>query len=222
MKELKPLIKHDYENKGLTIKEIAKKYDVKEGTIKSWSNREKWNKKKDKVATIDANNNKKLQPKKKKVAVKCNPTKIEVQKDILLGVEKDEILEKHGIKKSTYYVYREEIEELIFYSSQQILYEAVEFAYFDKEELIKRLFGEKRNILIQSIPLIKKNMLSKDIQIGISKALENINEVLKSVMKDIGIVNYEDLPKYAPKREEIKNKTKLTDLLNLVDAEVEE
>ena len=221
MKELKPLIKHDYENKGLTIKEIAKKYDVKEGTIKSWSNREKWNKKKEKVATSDATS-KKMQPKKKKVAVKCNPTKIEVQKDILLGVEKEEILEKHGIKKSAYYSYREEIEELILYSSQKMLNEAVEFAYFDREELIKRLFGEKRNILIQSIPLIKKNMLSKEIQIGISKAIENINEVLKSIMKDIGIVNYEDLIKYAPKKEEIKAKTKLTDLLNVVDAEVEE
>lgn len=221
MKELKPLIKHDYENKGLTIKEIAKKYDVKEGTIKSWSNREKWNKKKEKVATSDATS-KKMQPKKKKVAVKCNPTKIEVQKDILLGVEKEEILEKHGIKKSAYYSYREEIEELILYSSQKMLNEAVEFAYFDREELIKRLFGEKRNILIQSIPLIKKNMLSKDIQIGISKAIENINEVLKSIMKDIGILNYEDLIKYAPKKEEINTKTKLTDLLNVVDAEVEE
>ncbi len=69
MKELKPLIKHDYENKGLTIKEIAKKYDVKEGTIKSWSNREKWNKKKEKVATSDATS-KKMQPKKKKVEIK--------------------------------------------------------------------------------------------------------------------------------------------------------
>lgn len=221
MKELKPLIKHDYENKGLTIKEIAKKYDVKEGTIKSWSNREKWNKKKVKVATSDATS-KKMQPKKKKVAVKRNPKKIEVQKDILLGVEKEEILEKYGIKKSAYYSYREEIEELILYSSQRMLNEAVEFAYFDREELIKRLFGEKRNILVKSIPLIKSNMLSKDIQIGISKAIENINEVLKSIMKDIGIVNYEDLIKYAPKKEEIKAKTKLTDLLNVVDAEVEE
>ena len=89
---------------------------------------------------------------------------------------------------------------------------------------MKRLLGEKRNVLVQSIPLIKSNMLSKDIQIGISKAIENINEVLKSIMKDIGIVNYEDLVKYAPKREEIKSKTKLTDLLSLVDkdAEVEE
>ncbi len=221
MKELKPLIRHDYENKGLTIRELSKKYEIKEGTIKSWSSREKWTKKKEKVAT-EKKTGKKLQPEKRKNVAKRNPTKIEVQKDILLGIEKDVILEKHGVKKSTFYKYKEEIEELILENSQKILDEAVEFAYFDKSELIKRLLGEKRNVLVQSIPLIKSNMLSKDIQIGISKAIENINEVLKSVMKDIGIVNYEDLPKYAPKREEIKNKTKLTDLLNLVDAEVEE
>ena len=119
MKELKPLIRHDYEDNGLTIRELSKKYDIKEGTIKSWSSREKWNKKKERVAT-EKEADKKLQPEKKKNVAKRNPTKIEVQKDILLGVEKDVILEKHGVKKSTFYKYREEIEELILENSQKI------------------------------------------------------------------------------------------------------
>ena len=53
----------------------------------------------------------------------------------------------------------------------------------------------------------------KDYQQGISKSIENINKVLDTIFKDMGILKYEDQLKYLVEEKESIKQTKLSDIL---------
>ena len=107
MEEKKKLIRFEYEEKGKSLKELSIEYEIKLGTLKSWSSREKWNKKKEKSATGNATFNKKLQPERKKVAEVAKDkegNKTEVQKQIIKyngKLNDKEIMELSGTPKTT-------------------------------------------------------------------------------------------------------------------------
>ncbi|MCP1226724.1 hypothetical protein, partial [Sebaldella sp. S0638] len=115
--------------------------------------------------------------------------------------------------KTTYYRYKNELLEYMSKMSQELLEDAVKYAYPDKEHLVKRLLGERRNILITAISNIKKTPTDKDYQQGISKSIENINKVLDTIFKDMGIMKYEDQLKYLEEEKEGTKQTKLSDIL---------
>ena len=219
MEEKKKLIRFEYEEKGKSLKELSIEHEIKLGTLKSWSSREKWNKKKEKSATGNATFNKKLQPERKKVAEVAKDkegNKLEVQKQIIKyngKLNDKEIMELSGTPKTTYYRYKNELLEYMSKMSQELLGDAVKYAYPDKEHLIKRLLGERRNILITAISNIKKTPTDKDYQQGISKSIENINKVLDTIFKDMGILKYEDQLKYLVEEKESIKQTKLSDIL---------
>ena len=122
-------------------------------------------------------------------------------------------MELSGTPKTTYYRYKNELLEYMSKMSQELLGDAVKYAYPDKEHLIKRLLGERRNILITAISNIKKTPTDKDYQQGISKSIENINKVLDTIFKDMGIMKYEDQLKYLEEEKEAVKQTKLSDIL---------
>ena len=219
MNEIKILIRNDYDG-GFTIKQLSEKYKIKEGTIKSWASRENW-KKKEKVATNNATNNKKMQPKKKKVASIGCEKKIEVQKEIILNGNKKsdkQIMEELGVSNGAYYTYKKQIRQSLNERSQKILQEALEYAYPDELEILKRVKGKKRNILISSIKLIEDYSMSKDAQTALNKALANIKIIEKEIMEDIQVIGIDKQAEYEKElvREELdRDKYKLEEQKNV-------
>ena len=196
--------------KGI-LKEISQKLKVPEGTIRRWKSEYI---KKNKVNVQRTFSERSVKNERSQEEGKSS--KLEVQKQIIKyngKLNDKEIMELSGTPKTTYYRYKNELLEYMSKMSQELLEDAVKYAYPDKEHLIKRLLGERRNILITAISNIKKTPVDKDYQQGISKSIENINKVLDTIFKDMGILKYEDLLKYLEEEKEAVKQTKLSDIL---------
>ena len=131
------LIRIDNEN-GKSISELSDIYGVPTGTIKMWRIKYGWNKKYNNHMNI------KNQPTNHKQLLKD----IEVKKDILDGKSKEDIMEKYGIGKSTYYNKRKSIRITIKEQSEKILKDIRDYAYPDGIELLKKIKGKKRNLMV--------------------------------------------------------------------------
>ena len=196
--------------KGI-LKEISKKLKVPEGTIRRWKSEYIKKNKMNVQRTFGERS-----VKNERSQEESKSSKLEVQKQIIKyngKLNDKEIMELSGTPKTTYYRYKNELLEYMSRMSQELLEDAVKYAYPDKEHLIKRLLGERRNILITAISNIKKTPVDKDYQQGISKSIENINKVLDTIFKDMGILRYEDLLKYLEEEKESIKHTKLSDIL---------
>ena len=196
--------------KGI-LKEISQKLKVPEGTIRRWKSEYVKKNKMNVQRTFGERS-----VKNERSQEEGKSSKLEVQKQIIKyngKLNDKEIMELSGTPKTTYYRYKNELLEYMSKMSQELLEDAVKYAYPDKEHLIKRLLGERRNILITAISNIKKTPTDKDYQQGISKSIENINKVLDTIFKDMGILKYEDLLKYLEEEKEAVKQTKLSDIL---------
>ena len=196
--------------KGI-LKEISQKLKVPEGTIRRWKSEYI---KKNKVNVQRTFGERSV--KNERSQEESKSSKSEVQKQIVKyngKLNDKEIMELSGTPKTTYYRYKNELLEYMSKMSQELLEDAVKYAYPDKEHLIKRLLGERRNILITAISNIKKTPTDKDYQQGIFKSIENINKVLDTIFKDMGIMKYEDQLKYLEEEKEAVKQTKLSDIL---------
>ena len=196
--------------KGI-LKEISQKLKVPEGTIRRWKSEYI---KKNKVNVQRTFGERSV--KNERSQEESKRSKLEVQEQIIKyngKLNDKEIMELSGTPKTTYYRYKNELLEYMSRMSQELLDDAVKYAYPDKEHLIKRLLGERRNILITAISNIKKTPVDKDYQQGISKSIENINKVLDTIFKDMGILKYEDQLKYLVEEKESIKQTKLSDIL---------
>ena len=196
--------------KGI-LKEISQKLKVPEGTIRRWKSEYV---KKNKMNVQRTFGERSVKNERSQEEVKSS--KLEVQEQIIKyngKLNDKEIMELSGTPKTTYYRYKNELLEYMSKMSQELLEDAVKYAYPDKEHLVKRLLGERRNILITAISNIKKTPTDKDYQQGISKSIENINKVLDTIFKDMGIMKYEDQLKYLEEEKEGTKQTKLSDIL---------
>lgn len=168
---IKLLIKNEYEN-GAGVTVLSKKYKVSANTINSWKKREKWRKK---VAPKgDAPNSKKCTKNK----TGANDKETQIKSDIINDISKEEILEKHGIKKSTYYNKVKSVRKIQIEKSQSILTEIVDENYNDLKEQLLELENEKRKLK------------EKFLKIGLEddETLKRINtrlKVLKEFEKEI-------------------------------------
>ena len=88
------LIQLDYEN-GKSISELSLLYGVPQGTIKYWSSNNGWVKKKQHQPT-----NRKKKNKTSQIKMVGAKKDIQIKQDILKDMPKEEVMEKHGIKKS--------------------------------------------------------------------------------------------------------------------------
>lgn len=187
-KDVKDIIRLEYEN-GKTMQFLADKYGVKLGTIKTWSFTQKWIKKKPNKQTKPKKKSKNQKVKPNQENEKSNNIEIEIKKDILNEMPRQEVMDKYGIKKSAYYVKKKSISELILERSEMYLRKASEFAYPDAQELLQKIKIKKRNILLGGLQSISLDTLNKSEQETLSKALVNITKIENEIMKDLGIVS---------------------------------
>ena len=168
---IKLLIKNEYEN-GVGVTELSKKYKVSANTINSWKKREKWQKK---VAPKgNAPNSKKCTKNK----TGANDKETQIKSDIINDISKEEILEKHGIKKSTYYNKVKSVREIQIQKSQSVLTKIADKNYKDLKEQLLELENEKRKL--------KEKFL--EIELDDDETLKRINtrlKVLKEFEKEI-------------------------------------
>ena len=168
---IKLLIKNEYEN-GAGVTELSKKYKVSANTINSWKKREKWQKK---VAPKgNAPNSKKCTKNK----TGANDKETQIKSDIINDIPREEILEKHGIKKSSYYNKVKSVREIQIEKSQSILNKIADESYNDLKEHLLELENEKRKLK------------EKFLEIGLEddETLKRINtrlKVLKEFEKEI-------------------------------------
>ena len=168
---IKLLIRNEYEN-GAGVTELSKKYKVSANTINSWKKREKWQKK---VAPKGNAPNSKKCTKNKSGA---NNKETQIKSDIINDIPREEILEKHGIKKSTYYNKVKSVREIQIKKSQTILTKIADENYNDLKEQLLELENEKRKLK------------EKFLEIGLEddETLKRINtrlKVLKEFEKEI-------------------------------------
>ena len=168
---IKLLIKNEYEN-GAGVTELSKKYKVSVNTINSWKKREKWQKK---VAPKgNAPNSKKCTKNK----TGANDKETQIKSDIINDISKEEILEKHGIKKSTYYNKVKGVRKIQIEKSQSILTKIADENYNNLKEQLLELEKEKRKL--------KEKFL--EIELDDDETLKRINtrlKVLKEFEKEI-------------------------------------
>lgn len=188
MDDIKRLIKFDYEEKGITLKELSVKYNKSINTIKSWIQREEW-KKKIKGAPKNA-------PKKKMGAMKNQSKKIKAQIDIIKDKPKSEIMQNHAIAERTYYKYRNEIRPLLIETSEKILKEVATEIYPDKKAALKKVAMKKKKIMNRIIEEIEKNLLDKDILMALNKSLMTVKSIQREMMNDLGIIGIEKQAEY--------------------------
>ena len=163
---IKELIKLEYEN-GMTMVFLSNKYNVSVGTIKTWSFTQKWIKKKPNTKT---KTNKKPNQQNQKI----NNKDIEIKKDILNDVPREEVMEKHGIKKSAYYVKEKSIRELVK-NRNKIIFESVSDRLIsDKEERLIRY----KTIKLELLDKIEEAMLDNE-----SYDLKQLNDKLNLLTK---------------------------------------
>ena len=163
---IKELIKLEYEN-GATMVFLSNKYNVSVGTIKTKSFTQKWIKKKPNIKT---KTNKKPNQQNQKI----NNKDIEIKKDILNDVPREEVMEKHGIKKSAYYVKEKSIRELVK-NRNKIIFESVSDRLIsDKEERLIRY----KTIKLELLDKIEEAMLDNE-----SHDLKQLNDKLNLLTK---------------------------------------
>nr|DAX31352.1 MAG TPA: InsA C-terminal domain [Caudoviricetes sp.] len=171
---IKLLIKNEYEN-GTSMSVLAKKYNVKLNTIKTWSAKEKWIKKKRNTTTKKGTTkNSEKQPKKTVVIDK----ETQIKSDILNNVPKEKILQKFSVTERTYYNKVKSVREIQIEKSQSILTKIADENYNDLKEQLLELENEKRKLK------------EKFLEIGLEddETLKRINtrlKVLKEFEKEI-------------------------------------
>ena len=168
---IKLLIRNEFEN-GAGVTKLSKKYKISANTINSWKKREKWQKK---VAPKgNAPNSKKCTKNK----TGANDKETQIKSDIINDISKEEILEKHGIKKSTYYNKAKSVRAIQIEKSQTVLSKIADENYNDLKEQLLELENEKRKLK------------EKFLEIGLEddETLKRINtrlKVLKEFEKEI-------------------------------------
>ena len=163
---IKELIKLEYEN-GMTMVFLSNKYNVSVGTIKTWSFAQKWIKKKPNIKT---KTNKKPNQQNQKI----NNKDIEIKKDILNDVPREEVMEKHGIKKSAYYVKEKSIRELVKNRNTTLLENVSNKLIANKQEKLEEIKETKLNLIVS----INEAIAKREIQ-----AVKSLNELLALIIK---------------------------------------
>ena len=166
------LIQLDYEN-GKSISELSLLYGVSQGTIKYWSSNNRWVKKKQNQPTKKPTNRKKKnKTNQKKVVGKTKD--IQIKQDILSDVPKEVIMEKHGIKKSSYYVKEKSIRELIKNRNTTLLENVSNKLIANKQEKLEEIKETKLNLIASINEAIAKRE---------TRAVKSLNELLALIIK---------------------------------------
>ena len=166
------LIQLDYEN-GKSISELSLLYGVSQGTIKYWSsNNGRVKKKQNQPTKKPTNRKKKNKTNQKKMVGKTKD--IQIKQDILSDVPKEVIMEKHGIKKSSYYVKEKSIRELIKNRNTTLLENVSNKLIANKQEKLEEIKETKLNLIASINEAIAKRE---------TRAVKSLNELLALIIK---------------------------------------
>ena len=177
---IKLLIKNEYEN-GTSMSVLAKKYNVKLNTIKTWSAKEKWVKKKRNTTTKKGTTeNSKKQPKKTVVIDK----ETQIKSDIINDIPREEITEKHGIKKTKYYDIKKSVRQIQIEQSEKVLNEIATKKYNNAVERLKRIIEEKEKLETRILKTTDKEEMSM-----IKQKLELLKEFEKDIKVNARVIS---------------------------------
>ena len=177
---IKLLIKNDYEN-GTSIRVLSEKYNQKVGTIKSWISREKWIKKKENTATSKRKN---ATTKRNHLEVVANDKETQIKSDIINDISKEEILEKHGIKKTKYYDIKKSVRQIQIEQSEKVLNEIATKKYNNAVERLKRIIEEKEKLETRILKTTDKEEMSM-----IKQKLELLKEFEKDIKVNARVIS---------------------------------
>ena len=178
--DLRDLLRKEYEN-GTGITELCRKYNQSINTVNSWRKREGWNKKQINAPLTNAPPKKKIVPSRQKGA---NEKEIKIQRDILEGKSKQEIMSEYGISERTYSRKTKNARELRKERTEKYLEKIVEEVY--KGELYRILKGTetaKANLVVRAIKEINsQEMDTKKVQ-EYDKAYTTIKKMGNDLMR---------------------------------------
>ena len=173
----KSLIKIEYEN-GTSMSVLSKKYRFNVNTIKTWSAKEKWVKKNRNITTKRGKTKKKKQPNK----IVVDEKEVKIQRDILSGKSKEEIMRENEISNATYYRKSKNARQLRLERTEEYLDRIVDEVYPDLKTLLRNIEISKRNIIINVLKEVKETKNIKKIN-EIKKAYDNLKAMGNDLMR---------------------------------------
>lgn len=155
-----------------TLKKLADKYSVPEGTVRRWK------------SEYLKKNKMNVRNKKRTNSERINERDIQVKKDILNDVPREEVMAKNGISERTYSRKEKSIRQLRLEKTEKQLDEIIEKVYVDMSDMLKNIEISKRNLVIRMAKEISKDetLDAKRLQI-IDKAYITIKKMGNDLMR---------------------------------------
>ena len=157
--------------KGI-LKKLSDKYQVPEGTVRRWKS-EYLKKNKANVHNNKMNERTKI----------VNEQELKIKKDILDGVPKEEVMEKYGIGKSSYYNKAKSIRQMRMEATEQQAQKIIEEVYADLPDFLKNIAVAKINTAIRIVKAINDTDTSDKLISQLDKKLALIIKTEKELMR---------------------------------------
>lgn len=157
--------------KGI-LKKLSDKYKIPEGTVRRWKSEYL---KKNKANVRNKKKNERTQ--------KVNEQELKIKKDILDGVPKEEVMEKYGIGKSSYYNKAKSIRQMRMEATEQQAQKIIEEVYADLPDFLKNIAVAKRNTAIRIVKAINNTDTSDKLISQLDKKLALIIKTEKELMR---------------------------------------
>ena len=155
-----------------TLKKLADKYNVPEGTVRRW--------KSEHLKKNKAN----VRNKKRTNAKRSDERDIQVKKDILSDVPKEEVMRKNNISNATYYRKEKSVRELRLEKTEEQMDDILSKVYSDLGDVLKNIEISKRNLIIRMAKEISKDdsLDTKRLEV-IDKAYITIKKMGNDLMR---------------------------------------
>jgi putative pbsx phage terminase small subunit len=128
-----------------TLKKLADKYGVPEGTVRRWK------------SEYLKKNKTNVRNKKRTNAERSNERDIQVKKDILSNIPKEEVMRKNEISNATYYRKEKSVRELRLEKTEEQMDDILSKVYSDLGDVLKNIEISKRNLIIRMAKEISKD-----------------------------------------------------------------
>ena len=155
-----------------TLKKLADKYSVPEGTVRRW--------KSEHLKKSKAN----VHNKKRTNVERVKERDIQVKKDILNDIPREEVMRKNEISNATYYRKEKSVRELRLEKTEEQMDDILSKVYSDLGDVLKNVEISKRNLVIRMAKEISKDetLDAKRLQI-IDKAYVTIKKMGNDLMR---------------------------------------
>lgn len=155
-----------------TLKKLADKYSVPEGTVRRW--------KSEHLKKSKAN----VHNKKRTNVERVKERDIQVKKDILNDIPREEVMRKNEISNATYYRKEKSVRELRLEKTEEQMDDILSKVYSDLGDVLKNIEISKRNLIIRMAKEISKDdsLDVKRLQV-IDKAYVTIKKMGNDLMR---------------------------------------